>query len=151
MSTLKEYFKTELNRLLLVPVVVVFTKFDLVVSKVLSGIAGVDSRSHESAKATAHKMSEERCRTFLRGNPADLPFEMVSSKLCFARMRQNNLTPLSVSSGSKVWRSHQQIGCENESGLDYSFTQQPCIAQITKAIMDVACATCVVIVAESKS
>ena len=88
MSTFKEYFKTELNRLPLVPVVVVFTKFDLVVSKVLSGIAGVDSRSHESAKATAHRMSEERCRTFLRGNSADFPFEMVSSKLCFTRMRQ---------------------------------------------------------------
>lgn len=65
------------------PVVVVFTKFDLVVSKVLSDIAGADSQSHESARATAHRMSEERCRTFLRRNSVDVPFEMVSSKLCF--------------------------------------------------------------------
>ena len=83
MSTLKEYFEIELNRPSLVPVVVVFTKFDLVVSKVLSDIAGADSQSHESASATAHRMSEERCRIFLRRNPADVSFEIVSSTLCF--------------------------------------------------------------------
>ena len=71
------------DQLLLVPVVVVFTKFDLVVSKVLSGNAGVDSRNHENARATAHRMSEEHCRTFLRGNPVDVPSEMVSSEICF--------------------------------------------------------------------
>ena len=133
------------------PVVVVFTKFDLVVSKVLSGIAGVDSRSYESGRATAHRMSEEHCRTFLRGNSADVPFEMVSSKLCFYTCYAERSDAMSISSGFIVWRSHRQLGGENESGLDCSLTQRPCIAQITKAITDVACAACVVIVAESKS
>ncbi|KAH9977502.1 hypothetical protein BJV74DRAFT_153229 [Russula compacta] len=61
-----------------VPVVLVFTKFDKIVSKVLSDIRGGDSRNpYESARSTAHTMFEGSCRSFFPRNP--VPVEVVST------------------------------------------------------------------------
>ena len=57
------------------PVVLVFTKFDLLVSK----IAGGDSQQHERAKVEAERKYEESCHLILRKQPRDVPAEIVSS------------------------------------------------------------------------
>ncbi|KAI0246861.1 hypothetical protein BJV78DRAFT_1286036 [Lactifluus subvellereus] len=63
-----------------VPVVPVFTKFDLLVSQVLLDIADGDPRYHEHAKARAQDMCEESCRRLLRKDSKDVPAEIVSRK-----------------------------------------------------------------------
>ncbi|KAI0246858.1 hypothetical protein BJV78DRAFT_1364569 [Lactifluus subvellereus] len=63
-----------------VPVVLIFTKFDLLVSQVLLDTAGGDPRYHEHAKARAQDMCEESCRRLLRKHPKDVPAETVSRK-----------------------------------------------------------------------
>ena len=60
------------------PVVVVFTKFDLVVSQVLFDIAGGDAQHHERARARAHRMYEDSCRGLFHKDPRDVPAEIVS-------------------------------------------------------------------------
>ncbi|KAI0246090.1 hypothetical protein BJV78DRAFT_1158147 [Lactifluus subvellereus] len=62
-----------------VPVVLVFTKFDLLVSKVLFDIAGGDSQQHERAKVEAERKYEELCHLRLRKKPRDVPVEIVST------------------------------------------------------------------------
>jgi hypothetical protein len=81
-----------LNEQPLVPIVVVFTKFDLVVSKVPPDLAGSDPRSHESARAIAQRMAEGPCRTFSRGSSGDMPSEIVSSNCSFLRVTQKKLS-----------------------------------------------------------
>ncbi|KAI0246859.1 hypothetical protein BJV78DRAFT_1286034 [Lactifluus subvellereus] len=66
-----------------VPVVLVFTKFDLLVSQVLLDTAGGDPRYHEHAKARAQDMCEESCRRLLRKHPRDVPAEIVSTRSRF--------------------------------------------------------------------
>lgn len=58
------------------PVVLVFTKFDLLVSQVLLDIAGGDPQYHEHAEARAQDMCEESCRRLLLKN---VPAEIVPS------------------------------------------------------------------------
>ena len=60
------------------PVVLVFTKFDVVVSRVLSEIAGGDTRHHKRARLRAHIMHEDSCRRILHKEPRDVPAEIVS-------------------------------------------------------------------------
>ena len=55
------------------------TKFDVVVSGVLSDIAGGDTRLYERARGTAHAKYEESRRSLLRGKLRDVPVEIVSS------------------------------------------------------------------------
>ena len=62
-----------------VPVILVATKFDLVVSEVLSDIAGGDTRLYERTRGTAHAKYEESRRTLFRGKLRDVPVEIVSS------------------------------------------------------------------------
>ncbi|KAI0246085.1 hypothetical protein BJV78DRAFT_197290 [Lactifluus subvellereus] len=62
-----------------VPVVLVFTKFDLLVSKVLFDIAGGDSQQHERAKVEAERKYAESCHLLLRKQPRDVPAEIVST------------------------------------------------------------------------
>ena len=61
------------------PVVVVFTKFDAVVSRVLFDIAGGNAQYHERARARAYTIYEESCRRLFRKDPRDVPVEVVSS------------------------------------------------------------------------
>ena len=65
------------------PVVVVFTKFDAVVSRVLFDIAGGNAHYHERARARAYTMYEESCRRLFRKDPRDVPAEIVSSIYSF--------------------------------------------------------------------
>jgi hypothetical protein len=59
-------------------VILVFTKFDIVVSQVLSDIALGDARRYEGARAMAHAMYEDSCRRLFRKGPRDVPAEIVS-------------------------------------------------------------------------
>ncbi|KAI0245740.1 hypothetical protein BJV78DRAFT_1365236 [Lactifluus subvellereus] len=63
-----------------VPVVLVFTKFDLLVTQVLPDIA---SGNHDRAKARAQEMCEQSCRRLLRKHPRDVPAEIVSTRSGF--------------------------------------------------------------------
>lgn len=91
----QEYISIELNRWRLVPVVLVFTKFDEIVTKVLSDIRGSDSRyDYESARSTAHTIFEGSCRSLFRRNPKEVPAEVVSSNHSFVFATQKAcLTP----------------------------------------------------------
>jgi len=62
-----------------VPVVVVATKFDLVITQALIDIAGGDIRFYEKAKTSAHERYEQSCRSLFHRNPRDVPVEIVSS------------------------------------------------------------------------
>lgn len=74
------------------PVVLVFTKFDVVVSRVLSEIAGGDTRHHERARARAHIMHEDSCRRILHKEPRDVPAEIVSGIYCYLPILQEGAT-----------------------------------------------------------
>ncbi|KAI9451140.1 hypothetical protein BJY52DRAFT_1191197 [Lactarius psammicola] len=67
-----------------VPVILVFTKFDMVVSEVLFDIARGDARQHELARSRAHEMCENSCRRLFNKDPRDVPAEIVSEKPRYA-------------------------------------------------------------------
>jgi len=69
-----------------VPVVLVATKFDLVVSQLLLDIAGGDTRLYERARGTAHAKYEESRRSLFGGKLGDVPVEIVSSTCPFKRV-----------------------------------------------------------------
>jgi hypothetical protein len=62
-----------------VPVVVVATKFDLLVSKTLFDIADGDTRFYDQARATAHKRYEHSCRSLFPRDIRDVLVETISS------------------------------------------------------------------------
>jgi hypothetical protein len=61
-----------------VPVILVLTKFDLVVSQVLLDRFSGAPQYHERARASAHTMYEEFCRHIFDKEPRDVPAEIVS-------------------------------------------------------------------------
>jgi hypothetical protein len=61
-----------------VPVVLVFTKFDLVVSQVLLDNFSGEPQHHEHARAGARTMYEESCRRIFNKEPRNVPAEVVS-------------------------------------------------------------------------
>ena len=63
--------------------VLVFTKFDVVVSRVLFDIAGGNAQYHERARARAYAMCEESCRRLFHKDPRDVPAEIVSGIYSF--------------------------------------------------------------------
>ncbi|KAF8265742.1 hypothetical protein EI94DRAFT_1734896 [Lactarius quietus] len=60
-----------------VPVILVFTKFDVVVSRVLFDTAGGDPQQYERARASAHTMYEDSCRRLFHKDPSDVPAQIV--------------------------------------------------------------------------
>jgi hypothetical protein len=62
-----------------VPVVLVLTQFDLVVSRVLFDIASGDPQHHERAKFEAQDMVKASCSRLLRNLSRDVPVEIISS------------------------------------------------------------------------
>ena len=60
-----------------VPVVLVFTKFDVVVSQVLFDIGG-DAQHHAHARTRAISIYEESCRRIFHKESRDVPVEIVS-------------------------------------------------------------------------
>ncbi|KAH9041170.1 hypothetical protein EDB84DRAFT_1474633 [Lactarius hengduanensis] len=69
-----------------VPVVVVFTKFDVVVSEVRLDSPG---ESHERARTRAHTMYEGSCRRLFHKDPRDVPAEIVSESSRFIDLIDN--------------------------------------------------------------
>jgi hypothetical protein len=59
-------------------VILVFTKFDVVVSKVLSDNPPDDAQQQERARAEALAMYEETCHRLFQKDPRDVPAEIVS-------------------------------------------------------------------------
>jgi hypothetical protein len=72
-----------------VPVILVFTKFDLVVSQVLLDRFSGAPQYHEGARASAHTMYEESCRHVFDKEPRDVPAEIVSEKARFSDLVEN--------------------------------------------------------------
>lgn len=62
----------------LVPVILVLTKFDVVISDVLSDIAGGDAQYYELARARAHQMFEDFRRCHFHKGLQEVPVEIVS-------------------------------------------------------------------------
>jgi hypothetical protein len=67
-----------------VPVILVLTKFDIVVSEVLSDIAPDDVLQRERARARAHAMCEDSLRRRFDKDPRDVPTEIVSGASSFS-------------------------------------------------------------------
>ena len=61
-----------------VPVIIVLTKFDLVVSQILTGSEGRSPQHDERAKTLAYTRCEESCRSLFCTEPKDVPAEIVS-------------------------------------------------------------------------
>ncbi|KAN0136293.1 hypothetical protein V8E53_005898 [Lactarius tabidus] len=66
-----------------VPVVLVFTKFDVVVSQVLLDVAGGNAQRHELARAKAKATCEDSCRDVFHKAPSDVPAGVVSANPSF--------------------------------------------------------------------
>jgi hypothetical protein len=66
-----------------VPVILVFTKFDLVVSQVLLDRFSGAPQHYERARASAHTACEESCRRIFAKEPRDVPAEIVSGIYSF--------------------------------------------------------------------
>ena len=65
------------------PMVLVLTKFDIVVSEVLFDIARDDVLQHERARARAHAMYEDSLRRRFDKDPRDVPAAIVSGICTF--------------------------------------------------------------------
>ncbi|KAI0293728.1 hypothetical protein B0F90DRAFT_1821856 [Multifurca ochricompacta] len=61
-------------------VVIIFTKFDMIVSQILFNHYGSDPQHHERARASAYTMLEERCRSLFHRELKDLPGDIFSTK-----------------------------------------------------------------------
>ncbi|KAN0136727.1 hypothetical protein V8E53_005497 [Lactarius tabidus] len=72
-----------------VPVILVFTKFDMVVSQVLLDRFSGAPQYHEGARASAHSMYEGSCRHIFDKEPRDVPAEIVSEKGKFSDLIDN--------------------------------------------------------------
>jgi hypothetical protein len=71
-----------------VPVVLVFTKFDVLVSQALFDIGG-DAQHYERAWTRAITIYEESCRRLFHKEPRDVPAEIVSEKPKFIDLIDN--------------------------------------------------------------
>ncbi|KAN0136278.1 hypothetical protein V8E53_005883 [Lactarius tabidus] len=72
-----------------VPVILVFTKFDMVVSQVLLDRFSGAPQHYERARASAHTTCEESCRRIFDKEPRDIPAEIVSEKGRFGELIEN--------------------------------------------------------------
>jgi len=67
----------------LVPVLIVFTKFDLLVSRVQFDITHGDIQKHEHPSARAHAMYKDLCSSLFHKDPKDVP-AVVFSGNCYS-------------------------------------------------------------------
>jgi hypothetical protein len=68
-----------------VPVLIVFTKFDLLASRVQSDIT---PEKHDDPRTKAHAMFEDLCRSQFQKDPKDVPaviFSGIHSSVCVPR------------------------------------------------------------------
>jgi hypothetical protein len=64
-----------------VHVIIVLTKFDVVVSRMLAGPEGRNSQHDERARTRAYTQCEESCRSLFCTEPKDVPAEIVSGSI----------------------------------------------------------------------
>ena len=62
------------------PVIVVFTKFDLVVSQILLDTEGESSQHLGQARARAYTQYEQSCHSLFGREPKNIPAEIVSGE-----------------------------------------------------------------------
>ena len=72
--------------------ILVITKFDVVVSKVLFDVGHGSAQQYELARARAHKMYYDSCHRLFRKDPMALPAEIVSGTYS-ALVSGGHLTP----------------------------------------------------------
>ena len=66
-----------------VPVIIVATKFDLVVSQALFDIARGDNQFYEGARTVAHERYDQSCHSLFPRKTRVVPVEAISSTLYF--------------------------------------------------------------------
>ena len=88
------------------PVVLVITKFDHIVSQVfLDNFSGAP-RQHDRARDSAHAMYKESCRRLFDKEARDIPAEIVSGICYFLHVHlEGSADILNYSQESKFWRS----------------------------------------------
>jgi hypothetical protein len=62
-----------------VPVIVAFTKFELLVSRLLIDSGSGDTPHRERARNDAYAQCEQLCRSLFGREPRDVPAEIISS------------------------------------------------------------------------
>ena len=128
------------------PVVLVFTKLDVISPNDSSDIA---RRNYESAWAAA----STKCDEFRRFPLGNVRAEIVSSNYSFVYITlKDHLTPSSVLSTADLSQVYRQAGCNNRRGPHFSLTQYPCIVRKRKdTITSIPCDIGVVGRTKSKS
>jgi hypothetical protein len=91
-----------------VPVILVLTKFDALVSKVSLDIPSGDPQHHGRARASAHAMYEDSCRQIFRKEPRGVPAEIVSGMYSSFPTLEQPTDILIILSETKIYRSHRQ-------------------------------------------
>jgi hypothetical protein len=71
----------------IVPALIVFTKFDQLVSRVRIDDDREDIRNHEDSDVRAHAMFEDLCRSLFQKDPKDVPAVVFSGMYSFFCMR----------------------------------------------------------------
>jgi hypothetical protein len=131
-----------------VPVVIVATKFDLVVSQALFDIARGDNQFYEQARTVAHEKYDQSCRSLFPRKTRVVPVEAVSSTLYFHLCGfKGNLTHSTAYSENKIWGSHRQAGHDNAQA-GHSGPQQ---CHTLRLPPDSPCSFCLVYCAEGQS
>ena len=91
------------------PVILVMTKFDLVVSQVLSDSFSGAPQHHERAWVSAHTMYEESCRRIFDKEPRDIPVEIVSGIYSFLHvLLESQLILLIIHRDWNMQQSHRE-------------------------------------------
>ena len=91
------------------PVVLVCTKFDEFVTKVLHDMHGGDTQ-YALARANAQKVYEDSCRRLFHKAPSEVPAGVVSGTLISHIPMEGQLTSLIILSESKFRGSSRQLG-----------------------------------------
>ena len=93
------------------PVVLVLTKFDTVISQVLLESSSDAPQQLNRARDSANIMYEDSCRRAFDKEPGDIPSEIVSG-ICssFPYFWRGQLTSLIIHSETKFRRSHGESG-----------------------------------------
>ena len=92
------------------PVILVFTKFDMVVSQIPSDTSRDDAQQHERARAMALAMYEDSCRRLFQKDPRDVPAEIISGTDSFSSYASygDRLTSSIVLRGSQIRRFRRE-------------------------------------------
>ena len=86
--------------------VLVITKFDVVVSQVLLDSFSDAPQQLNRARDSAHRMSEESCRRIFDKEPREVPAEIVSGIRSFLPILLEGQRSTIIHSESKFRRSH---------------------------------------------